>query len=71
MRKIFISLILVLCLTFCVAGCSSNHNNGNLTDKLIDGWDSWMQSYSKHALTKAKDLQGEKTEGVNDKISQQ
>ena len=63
MRKIFISLILVLCLTFCVAGCSSNHNNGNLTDKLIDGWDSWMQSYSKHALTKAKDLQGEKTEG--------
>lgn len=63
MRKIFLSLILVLCLIFCVVGCSSNHNKGNLKDNLIDGWDKWMQSYSKHALTKEKDLQGEKNKG--------
>lgn len=63
MRKIFGSIVLVLCLAFCVAGCSSNHNKGNLKDNLIDGWDSWMQSYSKHALTNAKDLQGEKDNG--------
>lgn len=61
--KIALSLMLVLYLTFCVAGCSSNHDKGNLKDNLIDGWDSWMQSYSKHALTKEKDLQGEKDKG--------
>ena len=65
MRKIFSSIVLVLCLAFCVAGCSSNHNKGNLKDNLIDGWDSWMQSYSKHALTKEKDLQGKKEDGVD------
>ena len=61
--KVIISLILVLCLTFCVAGCSSNHDEGSLKDNLIDGWDSWMQSFSKHALTKEKNLQGEKDKG--------
>ncbi len=61
--KIALSLMLVLCLTFCVAGCSSNHDKGNLKDNLIDGWNSWMQSFSKHALTKEKDLQGEKEKG--------
>ena len=61
--KVIISLILVLCLTFCVAGCSSNHDKGSLKDNLIDGWDNWMQSFSKHALTKGKDLQGEKDKG--------
>lgn len=63
MKKMALSLILVLCLTFCVAGCSSNHDNGSLKDNLIDGWNSWMQSFSKHALTKEKDLQGEKEKG--------
>lgn len=48
--KVIISLILVLCLTFCVAGCSSNHDEGSLKDNLIDGWDNWLQSFSKHAL---------------------
>lgn len=52
--KVIISLILVLCLTFCVAGCSSNHDEGSLKDNLIDGWDNWLQSFSKHALTKEK-----------------
>lgn len=61
--KVIISLILILCLTFCVAGCSSNHDRGSLKDNLIDGWDNWMQSFSKHALTKGKDLQGEKDKG--------
>lgn len=61
--KVIISLILVLCLTFCVAGCSSNHDEGSLKDNLIDGWDNWMQSFSKQALTKEKELQGEKDKG--------
>ena len=61
--KVIISLILVLCLTFCVAGCSSNHDEGSLKDNLIDGWDNWLQSFSKHALTKEKNLQGEKDKG--------
>lgn len=63
MAKIVLSFILVLSLAFCVAGCSSNHDKGNLKDNLIDGWNSWMQSFSKHALTKEKDLQGEKEKG--------
>lgn len=61
--KAALSLMLVLCLTFCVAGCSSNHDDGNWKDNLIDGFNSWMQSFSKHALTKEKDLQGEKKKG--------
>ena len=61
--KVIISLILILCLNFCVAGCGSNHDKGSLKDNLIDGWDNWMQSFSKHALTKEKDLQGEKDKG--------
>lgn len=61
--KIIISSILILCLTVCFAGCSSNHDKGSLKDNLIDGWNNWMQSFSKHALTKEKDLQGEKNEG--------
>lgn len=61
--KVIISLILILCLTFCVAGCGSNHDKGSLKDNLINGWDSWMQCFSKHALTKEKDLQGEKDKG--------
>ena len=63
MRKAVISLVFALCLTFCVVGCNSNHNKGNLKDNLINGWNSWMQSYSKHALTKEKNLQGEKHNG--------
>lgn len=59
--KAFISLLLVLCLTVSFAGCSSNHDKYSFKDNLIDGWDSWIQSFSKHALTKEKDLQGEKT----------
>lgn len=63
--KAIMSLVLVLCLTFCVAGCNSNHDKESLKDNLIDGWDSWMQSFSKHALTKDKNLQGKKEEGID------
>lgn len=31
----------------------------------VNGWDRWIQSFSKHVLTKEKDLQGEKDEGVD------
>lgn len=61
--KAIISVILILCLTICYTGCDSNHDKGSLKDNLIDGWDNWMQSFSKYALTKDKDLQGNKTKG--------
>ncbi len=61
--KTALSLMLVLCLTFCIAGCNSNHDKESLKDNLIDSFNSWMQSFSKHALTKEKDLQGEKEKG--------
>ena len=61
--KTVLSFILAVCLIFSFAGCSSEHDKGSLKDNLIDGWDNWMQSFSKHALTKDKDLQGERTKG--------
>ena len=63
--KAIISVLLVLSIVGCFSGCGSDHNKGSLKDNLIDGWDRWMQSFSKHALTKEKDLQGEKDEGVD------
>ena len=67
MKKIkkIVSVLLVLSIVGCFSGCGSNHDKGNLKDDLLDGWDRWMQSFSKHALTKGKDLQGEKDEGVD------
>lgn len=61
--KTALFLIFVLCLAFFVTGCGSNHDNENLKDNLIDGFNNWMQSFSKHALTKEKNLQGEKEKG--------
>lgn len=61
--KAIISLILLLCLTVCMTGCGPNFDKGNIKDNLIDGWNSWMQSFSKYALTKDKDLQGVKSKG--------
>lgn len=61
--KAALSLMLVLCLIFCIAGCSSHHGEENWKDNLIDGFNNWMQSFSKHALTKEKDLQGKKEKG--------
>lgn len=51
---------------FCVAGCSSNHDERNLKDNVIDGFNSWLQSFSKYALTKDKNLQGDKEKGVDE-----
>lgn len=64
--KVALSLILILCLSFCVAGCSSNHDERNLKDNVIDGFNSWLQSFSKYALTKDKNLQGNKENGVDE-----
>lgn len=68
MKKIksLVALSLALCMVLCFAGCSSNHDEGNLKDNLIDGFDSWMQSFSKHALTKDKNLQGEREKGIDE-----
>ena len=63
--KIIVSVLLVLSIVGCFSGCGSNHDKGNLKYNLIDGWDRWIQSVRKHALTKEKDLQGEKDEGVD------
>lgn len=63
--KVFISIFLVLCLTLCFTGCNSNRDN-NLKDIIVNGFDSWMQSFSKHALTKDKNLQGDKKKGVDE-----
>lgn len=61
--KIAISAFLIISILGCLSGCGSNHDRGSLKDNLIDGWDNWIQSFSKHALT--KELQGEKDEGVD------
>lgn len=58
--KVIISIISILCLMICLTGCSSNRDKSDLKDNLIDGWNDWMQSFSKHALTKETELQGEK-----------
>lgn len=63
--KIVISVILILCVSVCFAGCSSNHDKNSLKDNLIDGWNHLLQSFSRHVLTKDKDLQGERTEGID------
>lgn len=63
--KVIVSVLLALSLTAGLTGCDSNHDKNSLKDNIIDGWDSWIQSFSKHALTKDKDLKGEKEEGVD------
>lgn len=59
--KMVVSALLVLSIVGCLTGCGA----GNWKDNLIDSWDRWIQSFSKHALTKERDLQGRKTEGVD------
>ena len=63
--KIIVSALLIVSILGCLSGCGSDYDKGNLKDNLIDGWDRWIQSFSKHALTKDKDLKGEKEEGVD------
>lgn len=64
--KVIISAVLIFCLMTTMAGCSSNHNSNSLKDNLLDGWNNWMQSFSRHALTKDKNLQGDREKGVDE-----
>ena len=50
---------LLLCLVLGIAGCGGE----NLKDKLLDGYNNFLQFSSKHALTKESKLQGKKTKG--------
>lgn len=62
MKKIksLVAVSLALCMVLCFAGCSSNHDEGNLKDNLVNGFNNWLESFSKHAVTKDKNLQGER-----------
>lgn len=50
MRKIKLAVIaaFLICLNLSLAGCS-NHTD-NLKDNIINGYDNWMQQFSKNAL---------------------
>lgn len=65
-RKRITTLLMLSCIILSFTGCSSTYNNTNLKDNLIDGFDNWIQSFSKHALTKDKNLQGEKKAGEDE-----
>lgn len=67
MKKIksLVALSLMLCMMLCFAGCSSNHDEGNLKDNLINGFNNWLKSFSKHAITKDKNLQGERENDID------
>ncbi len=58
-------LLTALCLSFNLAGCGFGQE-GSLKDNLIDGFDRFLQSFSRHALTKDKNLQGERTFGPDE-----
>ena len=56
MKKIksLVTVSLALCMVLCFAGCSSNHDDGNLKDNLVNGFNNWLESFSKHAKVKGK-----------------
>lgn len=59
-------VLLAFCLAVVFTGCDFSSGGDNLKEDLLDGFDHWMQSLSKYALTKEKDLQGEKKTGTDD-----
>lgn len=59
-------LLLALCLAVVFAGCDLRSGRDRLKEDILDGFDHWMQSLSKYALTKEKDLCGEKGAGIDD-----
>lgn len=59
--KIIAVALLTVCMVFSMAGCSTD--DINIKDNLIDGFNGLLQHFSKYALTKEKDLQGDRTEG--------
>ena len=52
--KSLVALSLALCMVLCFAGCSSNNDEGNLKDNLVNGFNNWLESFSKHAVQKIK-----------------
>lgn len=65
-----IKYIIVAALSFCLlvsfTGCSADSGGKEWKDNIISGFNDWMESFSKHALTKKSDLQGDKTKGVDE-----
>lgn len=53
------AISLFLCLVLGLSGCGGE----NLKDKLLDGYNNFLQFSSRHALTKESKLQGKKTKG--------
>lgn len=64
--KSLVALSLALCMVLCFAGCSSNNDEGNLKDNLVNGFNNWLESFSKHAVTKDKNLQGERENDIDE-----
>ncbi|MBP3918385.1 MAG: hypothetical protein J6I50_04360 [Clostridia bacterium] len=60
-----LTVFLVLCITVFCIGCSTGQTARSLKDNLLDGWNNWMQSYSRRALTKEHELIGIKTKGAD------
>ena len=52
--KSLVALSLALCMVLCFAGCSSNNDEGSLKDNLVNGFNNWLESFSKHTVTKDK-----------------
>jgi hypothetical protein len=64
MRKTkIIAAVLSLLVLFNLAGCGVSGDNKEWKDNAISGFNDWMQSFSRHALTKERKLQGEKEQG--------
>ena len=55
--KSLIAVVLILLLALASSGCSK--------DFIIDGYNNLLHHISKYALTDEKDLQGERTEGID------
>lgn len=59
--KYIVVAALSLCLLVSFTGCSTESGGKEWKDNIISGYNDWMQSFSKHALTKDRNLQGERS----------
>lgn len=64
--KIVVTAALSLCLLFSLTGCGVSNGGEEWKDNIISGFNDWMQSFSKHALTKDRNLQGERSKGEDE-----
>lgn len=64
--KIVIPVALSLCFLFMLTGCSTDKDADKWKDNIISGFNDWMQSFSRHALTKDKNLQGKRSNGEDE-----